>query len=1169
MKSSTLNGLLVFLSLSCIFSPLCCAAGYGPVYISIKPGVNAIHGYFYLSCDQQEVFDRFRPSEKIMPIKTPDGKVKLLGKPSYRFYLPAGFTYEIEFPSMIESIKPANVVFNLASIGKTVEVEYKEDTALKNAPKRNLTVVIKPEEIAHLVTWHFADMAPMVALGTNRTLPLPAGLKYRIEFSDLLGWKTPKRIEDEIRDKDVNISVEYLKDDASVKKLEGKIDELIIKHSDRTSKEVMQVVKTLVLAAPTMSLSSPFGGGQVNEQDVQLFAENFWTALAFCLDVMQLEGIPPMAVMFLNPFAQKVPANGVKPVFDYIMDSKKDLKTRYAVLEHVTRNSEADAVAPFLLKMTEKTSDPKLRSAAGFALWVNDFFVGYSTCTESLRIKKRLLEVLNDKNDELYNHLLRLASKESMQRYLKFIATDTRFSAADKALALSLIPQQEKEEMGKSDETKARELIEKIESVVSMLEKSRENIGDDFRGTLGSIKELAKFDMEKAADFLARSLDLNGECYDKRYIVYDTYDIKNTAIIDKLFSYLVSEDRGSDIWRGAITSLTEHPDESTSRRLRDVLASTTDDMKWCHLAGHIIKCGDQELTPIIKERLKLTTDLSVEQICRQYFKKLNSGGKTADAFRGSDATAKPPVAQSESVDDDPARVSFLSAIDLGDLGRVKALAKKGVDSNARDRLGRVPVSRAILNTRYEIAEWLLQNGADCSLESTDSPGFSILMQSCESGCDKLLAILLKKGADPNKKYPHFGAALLCVADRNEDERKLILKALLKYGANPDYEDNSYTTPLIAACDDKILENVQALLRAGADPNRKNRDHDTPLIVAIKSCFGDTAVIEALLEKRANPNLAGEFGITPLMVAAKMDEWIGKKVVPLLLEKGADQKAADIDGWTALDYAQKAGNPEIWNMIDLHVPPDAEKQDVDAAAQRAAGYGSVTISIGPAKAINAGARWKFKGEGFWRFKQDGGMHKSGSTAEIEFRNVYGWIAPNSIKCTIENSLVEIVKEYQYNCSNLTAFILPEDAIHDCAEWRVVGEKEWHQSGDFVPVTKGSFEVEYKEISGWTTPAKRKGTLKDEAMELKPVVYQPIYYNFTVIALNREQLPENAKWKLENEQSWHSLGEKVPLRFGDELKLQFTEVPGYKVRVYSAVEFMSSEDKTVQVKYIKDE
>ena len=142
-----------------------------------------------------------------------------------------------------------------------------------------------------------------------------------------------------------------------------------------------------------------------------------------------------------------------------------------------------------------------------------------------------------------------------------------------------------------------------------------------------------------------------------------------------------------------------------------------------------------------------------------------------------------------------------------------------------------------------------------------------------------------------------------VAARNNDE--VVLRTLLKAGANVNQANKQDNTPLIFATEYGHEAVVRALLAAGADVNQANEDGSTPLIYA--AVRGHEAVVGALLAAGANVNQANKHDNTPLSFAARRGH---EAVVGALLAAGADVNQANEDGSTPLSFATEYGHEAV-------------------------------------------------------------------------------------------------------------------------------------------------------------------------------------------------------------------------------------------------------------------
>ena len=89
-----------------------------------------------------------------------------------------------------------------------------------------------------------------------------------------------------------------------------------------------------------------------------------------------------------------------------------------------------------------------------------------------------------------------------------------------------------------------------------------------------------------------------------------------------------------------------------------------------------------------------------------------------------------------------------------------------------------------------------------------------------------------------------------------------VKLLLKLKVPWDHEDKNGETPLLLACRRGFEDIIDALLKEGANPNYQDcKTGNTPLIAAANS--GNCQVVEKLLHAGANPNVLNNYGMTAL------------------------------------------------------------------------------------------------------------------------------------------------------------------------------------------------------------------------------------------------------------------------------------------------------------------
>jgi cytohesin len=144
------------------------------------------------------------------------------------------------------------------------------------------------------------------------------------------------------------------------------------------------------------------------------------------------------------------------------------------------------------------------------------------------------------------------------------------------------------------------------------------------------------------------------------------------------------------------------------------------------------------------------------------------------------------------------------------------------------------------------------------------------------------------------------AELLAKASRLGDLKTL--ESLLSSGTNPDLPDRYGHTPLYYAASFNQMKAVELLLAGHADPNTHVDSHNhrdpapaTPLQYAAE--LGNRRVASILIAAGARINEKGPAGRTALHYAkGQLD------LIQLLIDKGADVNARDVDGVSPLDEA---------------------------------------------------------------------------------------------------------------------------------------------------------------------------------------------------------------------------------------------------------------------------
>ncbi|KAI0449366.1 hypothetical protein F5B21DRAFT_494476 [Xylaria acuta] len=189
----------------------------------------------------------------------------------------------------------------------------------------------------------------------------------------------------------------------------------------------------------------------------------------------------------------------------------------------------------------------------------------------------------------------------------------------------------------------------------------------------------------------------------------------------------------------------------------------------------------------------------------------------------------------------------------------------------RDSSDQTPLLRAVADRHVEIAQMLIENGADTKAKNT-------------WGLTPLLSAIYHKEED-------------------------LVQMLLQNGADIEAKDDLYQTPLFRAIERGHKEIVQILLTNGANFEARDGFDGTPLVYAINHKNGD--IVQMLLEKGANIEDKGVLDKTPLHYAS---EYGSKEIVHILLKNGANIEARDFASKTPLWYAILRGKEEVARIL---------------------------------------------------------------------------------------------------------------------------------------------------------------------------------------------------------------------------------------------------------------
>lgn len=228
----------------------------------------------------------------------------------------------------------------------------------------------------------------------------------------------------------------------------------------------------------------------------------------------------------------------------------------------------------------------------------------------------------------------------------------------------------------------------------------------------------------------------------------------------------------------------------------------------------------------------------------------------------------------------------------------------------------------VINGDFDKIVDALENGADIHQKTTK--GNNLLYVAATRGQEdvfnEILDVEVKgKKIDLNTQN-NMGATTLFELIREDGFTSYVSK-LLEFGANPNIVANDGISPLILACSDKKIDEVELLIKAGADINYKVPGTLTnPFLMAASQ--SSLTICELLRNAGADVNACDAFGKNALLTAIYKSEQFMKKrekaehksLLDYLVNVGIDINYVAPSGMSALWAASLQRNPELVNQL---------------------------------------------------------------------------------------------------------------------------------------------------------------------------------------------------------------------------------------------------------------
>jgi ankyrin repeat protein len=254
------------------------------------------------------------------------------------------------------------------------------------------------------------------------------------------------------------------------------------------------------------------------------------------------------------------------------------------------------------------------------------------------------------------------------------------------------------------------------------------------------------------------------------------------------------------------------------------------------------------------------------------------------------------------------RTPLHTASEEGHLELAEWLLDSGADVNVHDMKQNTPLHLAAIRGRLDLVRMLLKRGAEVQARGIN--GYTPLFSAVEGGNLDVVRLLLDHGADAHIRDKNENNALhIAAAHGHLEVSRMLLALKLDVNARNDGEKTSLHKALTKSGKPDV---VRLLLDHGADVHMcTGIGCWSALHLAVKG--ENPEIVQMILEQNAEVEVRDSQGETPLLAASFNGN---TAVVQLLLDHGADPHVRDVDGKTALDKAGSLGVSRL--LIRLNV-----------------------------------------------------------------------------------------------------------------------------------------------------------------------------------------------------------------------------------------------------------
>ncbi|MBF0634165.1 MAG: FG-GAP repeat protein [Nitrospinae bacterium] len=190
-------------------------------------------------------------------------------------------------------------------------------------------------------------------------------------------------------------------------------------------------------------------------------------------------------------------------------------------------------------------------------------------------------------------------------------------------------------------------------------------------------------------------------------------------------------------------------------------------------------------------------------------------------------------------------------------------------------------------------------------------------------------------------------------------------------------------------------------------------------------------------------------------------------------------------------------------------------------------GSLTVTMSPADAVTAGARWSVDG-GAWQTSDATVTGLTAGRHTVAFNTLDGYTSPPNQAVTITlGQTTTLTGTYTAVAGSgaVKVRISPEGAVRGGAQWSVDGGTTWNASGDtLIGLSAGSHTVTFNDVAGYTTPDDRIVNITDGETVNATGMYKQ-YGSLKVTISPAEAVTGGAEWSIDGGTTWNASGDTL--------------------------------------------